>query len=113
MKIRTGFVSNSSSSSFCLFGVRFNNNVKNVISTLTLSEPDDDIDHELFFRSYLNNTNLEVQVCNEEDIVFIGRHYTSIGESETGYQFKTSVKNDLKKLGITKVPEIHQEVYYC
>ena len=75
MKIRNGFVSNSSSSSFCLYGVSFDSSevFKN------------DGDNDLYTKADevgLNYYNMDG--CAE----YVGLSFTSIKDDETGAQFK-------------------------
>ena len=78
MKIRNGFVSNSSSSSFCIYGTSV------------------DIDGNI--EEMIENTGLEIH--NYYDTIYVGRSWSSIKDDETGAQFKESVNKALKNLGI-------------
>ena len=81
MKIRTGFVSNSSSSSFCIYGTYIQN--KNY----------DDIEQ------IMNDTKGFSWSCGGEysEGIYVGRTFTSIGDNETGSEFKKTTEETLKK----------------
>lgn len=84
MKIRNGFVSNSSSSSFCIYGVYV-----------------DSMSKEL--RENCSKQNLYVTSGdpNYDEGYYIGREYSSIKDDETGKQFKDDVKERLQTVGIS------------
>lgn len=86
MKIRSGFVSNSSSCSFCIYGL--------------------DLDTSKVGRAL-------VEACGDQDLLadgdmslfsigdsttYLGRPYASIESEETGSQFQASVVNHIRKL---------------
>lgn len=83
MKIRSGFVSNSSSSSFCIYGVVLKSteipeNKKNKWAEPIIGE-------------------LEFHHCYEDDIYYIGRPWCDIKDNETGAEFRKSVEDTLEK----------------
>ena len=78
MKKRNGFVSNSSSTSFCIYG----------------ASVEDELDAKLpeGFGYWYGDPNYSPRQ------IYIGREWSSIKDDETGKQFKDNVKETLKKL---------------
>ena len=80
MKIRYGFVSNSSSTSFCIYGV-------------SLKNEDEEI------AEVAEKLGLYVKY-GQWDGVYIGREYSSIKNDETGAEFKESTQKLIDQLPI-------------
>ena len=94
MKIRKGFVSNSSSTSFCIYGI-------------WLEDPQEDM-YEV-----AEGLGLFVHSDQYGDGLYIGKSWTHIGDDETGKQFKESVQEKVDKLPIDdKKCETHEEGWY-
>lgn len=120
MKIRSGFVSNSSSSSFCIFGAYVNGQEEKMLAVLKerfANEPDkmakleeisEDDTYELL-ELYSEEFDLEYVAADSE--YYLGRSYSGIGEDETGKQFRESVSTKLDVLGVKS--EHHEGEYYC
>ena len=85
MKIRSGFVSNSSSSSFCLLGVYI---------------AGEDKEAQKLFHERIGETELELEyACNEwDDSITVGLPPYKMQEDETLRQFKERVVTELKKI---------------
>jgi len=85
MKIRTGFVSNSSSSSFLVYGCYIKDDFAKFIKNFIKDNP----------------TRLEfkkIDVGYGENEQYIGRNPCSIGGEETGNQFKNTVEEIIAEL---------------
>jgi hypothetical protein len=84
MKIRCGFVSNSSVSSFCIYGVAIER----------------DYDVEDFVKQLerkIEGTSLKIEHFSEDDTYYVGKDWSSIGDNETGHQFKVSIENEVRR----------------
>ena len=91
MKTRQGFVSNSSSSSFCIYGKYFDK--ETVLEAFKCSPEDHDI-YDIKFPDGLEcHYNSDVN-----DNVAIGRSFSTIKDDETGKQFKEGVEKAIEKL---------------
>lgn len=80
MKIRTGFVSNSSSTSFMIFGTIMS---KDAVKDMNLWE-------------MFKGTNIEWYQPPYDDFYFIGAGFESMGGDETRNQFQARVEAQLK-----------------
>ena len=87
MKYRKGFVSNSSSSSFCIYGTDIEEEEYRKLNA------DDNEDGE----DKLKGTCLSLESIMGEAF-WIGREYSSIEDDETGAQFKKRVEEDIEKV---------------
>lgn len=111
MKIRMGFVSNSSSSSFCIFGVCLDQD--EIIEKLKLDINEDD-DFDMIELLEEKCPKMEIH-SDMEDIFYIGKSWSSIKDDETGKQFKDSIFKQLKKLKLVnkeKDLDTWEEVIY-
>lgn len=114
MKVRNGFVSNSSSSSFAIFGAVIDNEeFKDLMEGLGMEIEDEDYDGVYDALSKITKgTNLETYT-DEECNVAIGRSYATLGDDETGAQFKAdAIEKVAKALGKKVKCEVHIEEWY-
>jgi hypothetical protein len=121
MKIRHGFVSNSSSSSFCIFGTRlFRDEIielaikLNLISEQKASELARD-DYETpseLLNSIQKKLGREFNHIYswESEYGLIGKPWETMKQNETRKEFETKVKTKFKELGLPKPDFICQEV---
>lgn len=85
MRIRNGFVSNSSSSSFIIYGVMLTDgDMDNIFNKLNIVV--EDIYEWIDERT--RNAGLEYISDSDNDSHYIGLHPNEIGDDETGSQFK-------------------------
>jgi hypothetical protein len=116
MKIRAGFVSNSSSSSFCVYGVEMdlnkfkklikrldiNFNISNDLDLVSLlNKKYDEDEYDVFDvidgaeKKFMKLLGLIVRASGEEETIYIGRSFNTLRDDETGEQFKKSVQEKL------------------
>ena len=82
MKIRQGFVSNSSSSSFMIYGAIFSSLDSQVVEAF-------------------EEAGLEVY-CPFDDDYYIGMSWDGVGDNETGGEFKKRVENTIRNVKLEK-----------
>ena len=90
MKIRNGFVSNSSTTSFCIMGAQ-------------VDYPDFSEDHEYYdwdMYDICDENGLECYSPEYRSGYFVGLSAQNIDEDETLKQFKNRVLENMKKVGI-------------
>jgi len=103
MKIRNGFVSNSSSSSFCIYGIDMDFSdvieklkASNFLTTEEVERMEEE--DEWYEVDEIIESKTVLSVHRDDDNCWIGRSWSSVGDDETGSQFKESVKDELEKI---------------
>lgn len=111
MKLRTGFVSNSSSTSFSIYGTFLSNEKFNeLVERLSPNQkhPPKRDAADIVAKHILG---LSGEAYSSEDGVYIGRRTDSIQDSETGQEFKTNVCNIFKNNHLPPPEYLYGEVY--
>jgi len=118
MKVRAGFVSNSSASSFCIYGTEVDWDDKNMLIkkiTGKTREELEDAGEETYFSEIIyepiKKLGLECwSMCGESH--YSGRSFDTIKDDETGKQFKESTQKVLNELfGYEVKCDNHQEAW--
>jgi hypothetical protein len=96
MKVRDGFVSNSSTTSFLIYGVYFDGSEElkkalNEAGKEKIKELDDD-DNEI-----VEELGLPYYSGYESSQVYLGRSWAEIEDDETGLQFKQRVQKEIRE----------------
>lgn len=103
MKVRNGFVSNSSSTSFCIYGTQMD--VSKVREYLR--KPDlfteinsEEIEDDYTLLDVICNKNSKVldYITDNSGNVYLGRSYFTLKDTETGGEFKKATKEEFKRL---------------
>jgi hypothetical protein len=113
MKIRNGLVSNSSTSSFCIYGTSFEKSeliqlAKEIINKTNNEELKKNLESEYNW-SLINEIRnaLKLSSYNFDYTFYIGREWVTIKDDETGGQFKESVKESFRKVVGDYVEKLH------
>lgn len=124
MRIRNGFVSNSSTSSFLIYGAHLEiEKARELTSKLgTGPELDEEVSgwaiHQ-YFEALVkdNNVKLCIESQNPDDYgLYIGRSWNEVGDNETGKEFKNKIESDILKLLNNEFKDVefgtHEDAWY-
>lgn len=110
MKIRAGFVSNSSTSSFCIFGI--SDSDTKLPDRFDEENEDGEEGWEAVVAELEKIDSRFVHECMDCDAHFLGIPFTAIRDDETGAQFKQKIKDALESvLGMSVKCAVHQEAW--
>lgn len=107
MKIRHGFVSNSSSSSFLIYGYCIEDGdggIKGLADKHNVSESK--------VEEIIEKAGLSLIYGEEGYNTYIGKSWSSIGDNETGSQFRKNIEDKIEQLfGEKKDCGTHEEAW--
>jgi hypothetical protein len=96
MKTRQGFVSNSSTTSFCIYGICVSSS--EIKEFLKLEDEERDLYGALEEAMKEKKVSLYFQANYDGDEYYIGQEFSSIGDEETGKEFKKRTMEDVNTL---------------
>jgi hypothetical protein len=106
MKTKNGFVSNSSSTSFCIYGINMNlvDMVEKLKSFNLFSEDEiqdlfsEDEIEDIDFWKIGKKIDMEIYEYYEGEEAYIGKSWSSIKDDQTGREFKEEVERKLNEI---------------
>jgi len=100
MKTRNGFVSNSSTTSFCIFGSAIDEEecAKLIREKYSQDAKFEDGENDDIIDEWANHAGLELHYGYDRCEAYLGRSWSSVQDDETGRAFKESVQKALKDL---------------
>lgn len=116
MRKRNGFISNSSSSSFLIYGTQIERGdiveLFNKVFPEKLIDEDseDDVDEYELMEEISEKTGVEfVSGCDD---FYLGESWDSIGDDETGKQFKERIEKAIKEVIPDATVTTHEEAWH-
>ena len=108
MKFRQGFVSNSSSTSFCAYGFFIEHSDIKKLNTVDVNNFDN---MEEYICKVFTDNDTDLEYIFGEFEIFIGLPYEFLKNDETGREFKERAKNNFKGLKkyLDMDPPIHED----
>ena len=98
MKIRQGFVSNSSTTSFCIYGTAIEHEQATELFEKQNANESATFDYYSFMEKLASELGLEFHFYSEAEIGYLGRSWDTMGDNETGKQFKDSINTKIKSI---------------
>lgn len=102
MKIRAGFVSNSSSSSFLIYGTFVDTSkLEKLLEKMSPEDSENDkVDPKMYFEERADKLGLDAYSYCGYDCggMHVGMSWSSVKDDETGKQFKERVQQKIREL---------------
>lgn len=115
MKIRNGFVSNSSTSSFCIYGIFEDDSFfsEKLIEKGLLTEDDDGEALLEAMEKIANDNSLTLETIGDSSMTALGGDLSSIPDNVVVGEWKKEIANKIKELFGDKVScEVYLEAWY-